>query len=72
MKISNSTISGNTAQGDGGGIENNGGYKDDPSKTLITNSTISGNTAQGNGGGVSSFARDTHIQNRVSARKKEP
>ncbi len=63
MKISNSTISGNTAEGNGGGISNSGSYYDNPSQTIITNSTISGNTAQGNGGGVNSFRLHTKIQN---------
>ena len=63
MKISNSTISGNTAQGNGGGISNTGGYYDNPSQIIITNSTISGNTAQKNGGGVDSFRLHTKIQN---------
>ena len=63
MKISNSTISGNTAKGNGGGISNSGGYYDNSSQTIISNSTISGNIAKGKGGGVDSFARHTKIQN---------
>ncbi|MGH7885371.1 MAG: IPTL-CTERM sorting domain-containing protein, partial [Thermodesulfobacteriota bacterium] len=43
--ITNSTISGNTATGNGGGIFNYG-------IATITNSTISGNAATGNGGGI--------------------
>ncbi|MCR5359700.1 MAG: hypothetical protein K6E55_07450, partial [Thermoguttaceae bacterium] len=44
LTITNSTISGNTASGDGGGICNDSGT------LTITNSTISGNTADWGGG----------------------
>ena len=45
LNVSNSTISGNTASGDGGGIYNRGTLN-------VSNSTISGNTAHGDGGGI--------------------
>ena len=44
--LSNSTISGNTANGDGGGISNH------HTINALSNSTISGNTATENGGGI--------------------
>ena len=50
--IQNSTISGNTADGDAGGVWAKtyaGGT------TTIQNSTISGNTASGNGGGIRAY-----------------
>jgi hypothetical protein len=46
LTITNSTISGNTADGRGGGVANYGGT------LTITNSTISGNTSRDAGGGV--------------------
>ncbi len=46
--MTNSTISGNTAGNDGGGIENYG-------TTTLTNSTVSGNTAHGYGGGIDNW-----------------
>ena len=46
MYIWNTTISGNTAQGDGGGIFNAG-------EAELRNATISGNHAGGDGGGLS-------------------
>lgn len=45
LKIVGSTISGNTASGNGGGVQTVGDVK-------IIDSTISGNTASANGGGV--------------------
>ena len=45
MTVTDSTISGNTASYEGGGIYNNGGTM------TVTDSTISGNTAGSNGGG---------------------
>ncbi len=50
VTISNSTISGNSAE-DGGGIYNYEGFAGNATLT-ITNSTISGNSAGSNGGGV--------------------
>ncbi|MGH7884224.1 MAG: hypothetical protein ACRENO_00860, partial [Thermodesulfobacteriota bacterium] len=46
--ITNSTISGNSANNDGGGIINIGGT----ATATITNSTISGNSANDDGGGI--------------------
>ena len=46
LMVSNSTISGNTAETDGGGIYNKYG------NLMVSNSTISGNTAKTNGGGI--------------------
>ena len=46
LYILNSTISGNSARADGGGIENF-------ENTYVVNSTFSGNTADRNGGGLS-------------------
>ena len=55
LKLTNSTISGNSARSDGGGIYNSG-------TTEITNSTISGNSARSDGGGISiSFSGRTEI-----------
>lgn len=45
LTVSNSTISGNTASGGGGGISSNGGT------LTVNNSTISGNIASSDGGG---------------------
>jgi filamentous hemagglutinin family protein len=68
LTIRNSTISGNTASGNGGGIDVNpapGGFT-----STIINSTISGNTAGDRGGGISlgsnanvNFTNSTLTQN---------
>ena len=56
VNVENSTISGNSASGDGGGIFNAvlqtvaGAGRD------VTNSTFSGNSATGNGGGIYNYA----------------
>jgi hypothetical protein len=50
LEVSNSTINGNSAQGNGGAIYN-GGYYGSATLTL-SNSTISGNSAASYGGGV--------------------
>lgn len=52
ITIDNSTISGNDATGDGGGIWNGG-------LLTITKSTVTGNTAGGHGGGI--FNRGTFV-----------
>jgi len=58
IELNNSTISGNTANNDGGGIFNDAGI------TTINNSTISGNLAPtGNGGGIFTNSGDTTIVN---------
>lgn len=51
MTVSNSTLSGNSATGDGGGIYNVGGTGGHSTVT-ISNSTLSGNSAASDGGGV--------------------
>lgn len=64
MTINNSTVSGNTANGIGGGIANGG----NPSVLNITNSTISGNTSNGIGGGGIYFNQGvTTLQNTIIA-----
>lgn len=52
VEIRNSTVSGNTASGDGGGV---GSLSFDGSTVRLLNSTVSGNTAGGQGGGVYSL-----------------
>ena len=47
LTLSADTVSGNTATGNGGGIENEAG-----ATLIISDSTIAGNTAGGNGGGI--------------------
>jgi hypothetical protein len=47
LTVTDSTISGNTADLDGGGIDNDG-----EGNLTVTGSTISGNTADGDGGGI--------------------
>jgi hypothetical protein len=47
VTVNSSTLSGNTAASDGGGIHNSTG------SIRVTNSTLSGNTAASNGGGIS-------------------
>jgi hypothetical protein len=54
LAITNSTISGNTADASGGGIANESG-----STLTITNSTISGNTADASGGGIANLSGKT-------------
>jgi hypothetical protein len=50
LEVASSTLDGNTAPGDGGGIYN---YGETGSATLqITNSTLSNNSVNGLGGGV--------------------
>ncbi len=49
-----STVSGNSATGDGGGIYDNG----DGGQIRIADATIAGNTASGNGGGLLSQSAD--------------
>jgi predicted outer membrane repeat protein len=46
--VSNSTLSGNSATDDGGGVYNSGELK-------LSNSSLSGNTATNNGGGIFNF-----------------
>jgi hypothetical protein len=52
LMLANSTVSGNTTHGDGGGIYS-GVNKTDVGKLTMTNSTVSGNTTSaGNGGAI--------------------
>jgi hypothetical protein len=51
VTVSNSTISGNSAAIDGGGISNSGGNRSFAGLS-VNNSTISGNSATSNGGGI--------------------
>ena len=48
--MAESTISGNSAAGDGAGV-----YCNNSSTLYITNSTVSGNTTPGSGGGIAAF-----------------
>src|SRR6202035_3180188 len=50
VTVDSSTISGNAAQGDGGGVAES--FSGDPATITITNSTVSGNQAGGEGGGI--------------------
>jgi len=52
ISIYDSTVSGNTASGDGGGI-----YVRQSRETSINNSTISGNSSEKNGGGIAVIKR---------------
>jgi len=54
LAITRSTLSGNTATGEGGGVSNGG-------TTTIMDSTLSGNTATGSGGAVSSYGAATML-----------
>lgn len=69
LYILNSTISGNSARADGGGIGNEG-------NTYVVNTTISGNTADNDGGGLSNngFASlyNTSIINNGSDNDRDP
>ena len=47
--MTNSTLSGNTATGGGGGIVNDG-------TVTVTNSTLTGNSAASGGGGIFNMA----------------
>src|SRR5437773_1222425 len=49
LTISNSTVSGNSAAMDGGGIYNSGGYRSSAGLS-VNNSTFSANSATGSGG----------------------
>lgn len=58
VALINSTVSGNTTDGDGGGIAN----EDDAFPVEVSHSTITGNSADGNGGGIfGSFVLDHTI-----------
>jgi hypothetical protein len=57
LTVTNSTISGNGATGEGGGIYNSGG------NVTVTNSTISGNNSAGRGGGISNVAGGVTLTN---------
>lgn len=52
-EITRSTISGNTSDGEGGGL-----FIHETGAVWITNSTISGNVAQGNGGGMAAVTME--------------
>ena len=60
LTVTNSTISGNLAVTDGGGILNGG-------TLTVTNSTISGNTAQSDGGGIRGFDYPETLENSIVA-----
>ena len=62
MTITNSTISGNSATGDGGGIYHSG------ISLTISGSTISGNTATGNGGGIVNFGANPSTSSTARSR----
>ena len=52
LVLDRSTVSGNRAEGPGGGVDARGGAIWDAGALSVTNSTISGNTAVGSGGSV--------------------
>ena len=60
MTVTDSTISGNTASYEGGGIYNNGGTM------TVTDSTISGNTASSGGGGITNAGTMTVTDSTIS------
>jgi len=61
LEVRNSTIKGNTADDDGGGIYDAGEF------LLVVNSTISQNDADGNGGGVARYFGDANVYNTTIA-----
>ena len=61
LTLTNSTVSGNTAGDDGGGISNNNN-----GTLTLTNSTVSGNTAGDNGGGINNNGTMTLTNSTVS------
>jgi hypothetical protein len=57
LTVSNSTLSGNSATSEGGGIENYNGT------LTVSNSTLSGNSATGNGGGIGNYKGMVTVNN---------
>jgi nitrous oxidase accessory protein NosD len=57
VTLHSSTVSGNTAALDGGGIDNNGGT------VRLLSSTVSGNTAGGSGGGIYNNGGTVSLEN---------
>ena len=55
LSLSNSTVSGNSSGGDGGGISTTNG------DVSLSSSTVSGNSSGGNGGGISNFQGDVSL-----------
>ena len=62
MTVTNSTISGNTAITNGGGIFNQFG-----GTSTLTNSTVSGNTGDSRGGGIYNSSADISLINTIVA-----
>ncbi len=62
VELFNTTVTGNTASGDGGGIYTvgQGGRGDTLGTLLVENSEISSNTADGSGGGI--YNEDDHVE----------
>ena len=58
LRLTNSTVSGNTAESTGGGLHNTGG-----GEIWLINSTLSGNSAGASGGAVYSFMSTTYLTN---------
>ena len=58
--MTNCTVSGNYAYGDGGGVAGSG-------VVSLTNCTVSGNYAYGNGGGLDNFPATATLGNTIVA-----
>ncbi len=65
LRVTNSTITGNTASGNGGGVHNNGNI-------WLTQSTVSHNSAAGAGGGLRGNLGDGLLKNNILANNTAP
>ena len=65
--LTNCTVSGNSATGNGGGLCNSNatGFFAGTGTATLTNCTVSGNSATGNGGGVSTGSSGYYGYNRL-------
>jgi hypothetical protein len=66
LTILNSTLTGNSVQGDFGGGVSSGGFKTPWSVVTVINSTISGNSAQGGGGISNSYGLLSIVNSTIS------
>jgi len=66
VTVLNSTLSGNSVQGDGGGGIRSGSFKTPGNLVTVINSTISGNSAQAGGGIFSEYGLVSIINSTVS------
>jgi hypothetical protein len=66
LTIVNSTLTGNSVQGDFGGGVSSGGFKTPGSVVTVINSTISGNSAQGGGGISNAYGLVSIINSTIS------